>query len=480
MLFIKNNVISAFLQMMLGIALLFIVQNVQVAFVLVFIEFFFLIIRYIAKGFYNNTIYIFFLAFLFTFLMGGFLLNIGSEAYFTLFSAETYRHIAYCLFISMFFSSIIYDYVYSHKREEESISIEQDNSRAQSIKKSALLVFYVFSIFTIAVNAEKALFVRSSSYLAYYTDYATRLPSIFTNLSAISEFAFFVFMATMPRKKECTVPVIWFILIGATSLGFGQRNGFVINLVFVIIYYTIRHKMGGEKWISKRMVIISIIAIPLFISALYSFNYLRSNRDISVSGIGKQAVAFFDEQSSSARVIGYGYEYKDAIKENGVNYSLSQLSNVITQNSIVRRILGLKTYSGHTVENALYGTQFSKAVTYKVMPYNYLAGIGMGTSYIAEAYHDFGYVGLCLVNMLYGLLIALFQRKKFTIASNMSHPYLTAVMFMGMTNILYAPRSIVFGVISLTMNITTLVAVILIQLLSHVKMRRVMGTSKGR
>lgn len=479
MIFIKNNAVSAFLQTMLGITLLFAVQNIQIAFVVVFIEFFFLIIRYIAKGFYNNTTYIFFLAFLFTFLMGGFLLNIGSEEYFTLFLPETYVHIVYCLFISMFFSSIVYDYVYSHKREDESISIEQNNRKTQIIKKSALLVFYSFSVFTIVVNVEKALFVQTNSYLAYYTDYSSSLPGIFPNLSAISEFAFYVFMATMPQKKECNKPVIWFLLLGAMSLGFGQRNGFVVNLVFVIIYYTIRHKMSGEKWVSKRMVTSAIIAIPLFISAMYSFNYLRSQKEINVVGIGNQMIAFFDDQSASARVVGYGYEFEDIIKQNGVNYSLSQLSNIVTQNAIFKALFGTTSYSGHTVENALYGTQFSKAVTYNVMPYNYLAGIGMGTSYIAEAYHDFGYVGLCIVNMLYGFLIALFQRKKFTIVSNMSHPYFTAIIFMGITNILYAPRSIVFGFISLTLTITTLVSVILIQLLLQVKMHRVMSISKG-
>ncbi len=463
----KKDLISIFFQLILGILLLFVVQDIQIAFIILFIEFFLLLFRYISEGFYEHTAYIFFLFAFFTFLMGGFLLNIGNIEYFNIFSYETYMHISYSLYLCLFFSSVTYDVSYSKYQTEEVPSQEQDNIKVIRVRKSALYAFYILSIFSIIINGEKAIFVMNTTYLSYYTEYSSRLPSIFSNLAAVSEFAFYVFLGTMPQKKQCIRPIIWYLAISVMSLGYGQRNGFVMSLVFVVVYFTIRHNMGGEKWISRRVAIISILAVPFFVSALYAFNYTRSNQEIEVSGIGKQIIAFFDQQSSSSKIIGYGYKFKESIKENGVNYSLSQITNIITQNGVFRALFNTRTYSGRTAESALLGTNYGNAITYKVMPYNYLAGIGMGTSYVAEAYHDFGYIGLILVNMLYGYLLAIFQRKKYSIITNKSHPYLTGIILMGLTYILYAPRSIVFGFISQTITLTTLLSVIIIHFFSR-------------
>lgn len=210
-----------------------------------------------------------------------------------------------------------------------------------------------------------------------------------------------------------------------------------------------------------------LLAMPFLISSLYAFNYVRSEQDVKVTGVKNQIIAFFDEQSVSSKIIGYGYEYKDAIKQNGVRYTVSQLVNTVTQNEVVRKVFGTtQKYTGQTVKNALYGNNFGYAITYRVMPNNYLSGVGMGTSYVAEAYHDFGYLGVIFINMLYGGLLALFQRKRFSAFANKTHPYIVALILMGLTNILYAPRSITFGFISQTLTLTTLIAICVIHILS--------------
>lgn len=467
----KNNLISIFVQLLIGIGVLFLdIHNIQVKFLLVLLDYFYLFFRYVRKGLFTHTIYWFFLLSLFTFLMGGFLLNLFNDEYYTLFSMNAYAHIAISLFLSIFFSSIAYDLTYENLKTVDisNENKEEDNDKLLRVRKASLWVFYGLSLFSIITNAEKAIFVRTNSYMSYYTDYVSRLPSVFLNLASISEVGFFVYLATMPSKQHCRIPMIWYLAISAMSLGFGQRNGFVMSLIFIIIYITIRHKKDQEKWITRKGIIICLVAVPFFIAALYSFNYTRSNRNVKVTGIDKQIVAFFDEQSYSSRIIGYGYEFKDEIKKNGVNYSVSQLANIVLQNTFVRSLFGTRTLYGRTAENALYGNNFGNAITYKVMPMNYLAGIGMGTSYIAEAYHDFGYLGIVLSNILYGILIAIFQRRKNTIAENKAHPYFTALLFMSLINVLYAPRSIVFGFISLTFTFTTLVSICLIQILSRV------------
>lgn len=463
----RNNLINIFFQIFI-LFVMFFVNNIQLSFVIVFIDFFFLFFSYIKRGFFENSAYIVFLFSLFTFLMGGFLLNIGNEEYFSVYSHEGYLHIAKCLLFCMAFSSISYDFFCARKCND-TIKIEKkDKLNVLRIRKSAMLIFYFFSIFSVIVNGEKVLFVRSNTYLQYYTEYDSSLPSVFGNLASVSEIAYYVFMATMPSKKQCAKPTILFLLINAMSLGYGQRNGFVVSFLFVVIYYAIRNKLDGETWITKRAVIITLIATPFLISALYAFNYVRSGQEVKVSGIGNQILAFFDEQSVSSKVVGYGYEYKASIKENGVNYLFSQLTNIITQNVVVQKIFGTVGYTGNTINNALYGSNFGHAITYKVMPANYLQGIGMGTSYVAETYHDFGYFGVVLINVLYGALLSLFQKKRFVNLVNKAHPYIVALLLMGLSNIIYAPRNITFGFISQTLTLTTLIAIFMIYLLSNV------------
>lgn len=463
----ENSLMHIFFQVFVLFAMLF-VSNIQLAFVIVFIDFFFLFSSYIRKGFCDHAAYIAFLFSLFTFLMGGFLLNLGNEEYFRVYSDEGYLHIAKCLLYCLAFSSISYNLFCTDNYTDTVIFEKKDKSNVLRIRKAAMVIFYIFSIFSVIVNGEKVLFVRNNTYLQYYTDYASILPSMFANLASVSEFAYYVFMATIPSKKQCAKPTILFLLINAMSLGYGQRNGFVVSFLFVVIYYAIRHKLDGETWLTKRVVIIALLATPFLIAALYAFNYVRSDQEVKVNGVGNQIVAFFDEQSVSSQIIGYGYEYKDSIKENGVNYSLSQLTNIITKNAVVKKMFGTGGYTGQTVENALYGTNFGHAITYKVMPTNYLRGIGMGTSYVAEAYHDFGYFGVALINVLYGALLSLFQKKRFANLANKAHPYTIAILLMELSNIIYAPRNITFGFVSQTLTLTTLIAILAIYLLSGI------------
>ena len=460
-----DNFLSVFFQIIIGFILIC-VNTIQLSFVLIFVEFFFLISRYIRKGFYENVAYIAFLFCFFTFLMGGFLINIGNINYFKLFSHDAYIHIARCLFISMFFSSITYDCSCVRTGKKNTDFKINECGRIIKIRKAALWVYYGLCIFSISINAEKAFFVGSNSYLEYYTEYSSRLPGFFFNFAAVSDFAFYVFIATIPPKKQCMKPIALFLLIGAMSLGYGQRNGFVLSLLLVVVYYAIRHNLDGEKWVSKKLALATFITIPFLIVSLYAFNYTRSDHEVKVTGFGNQIKAFFEEQSVSSNVVGYGYEYKDEIKTNGVKYSVSQISNIVTHNVIVEKIFNLSHYSGKNVKNAIYGTNYGEAITYRVMPYNYLNGIGMGTTYIAEVYHDFGYIGLALINILYGFLLSLFQKNKFVFLIRTLHPYVIALFLMGFTNILYAPRSITYGFVSSTLTVTTLIAIVLIQFLS--------------
>ena len=81
-------------------------------------------------------------------------------------------------------------------------------------------------------------------------------------------------------------------------------------------------------------------------------------------------------------------------------------------------------------------------ISYLVLPYNYLLGRGLGSSYIAELYHDFGYIGIFLGNIIYGCVI------KICCNFNKCSIWMRYVCLVIINAILLAPRSTTDGFIS--------------------------------
>src|SRR5690606_3586624 len=112
---------------------------------------------------------------------------------------------------------------------------------------------------------------------------------------------------------------------------------------------------------------------------------------------------FFYAQGVSANVIGYTMVLDESIPD-GKLYSIGPILQFIS-NYYGYFIQGIPMPSGQTVELALNGYLFSHTISYLIMPTLYLAGIGYGSSYIAELYADFGYFGIIFGSLFYGLLI---------------------------------------------------------------------------
>ncbi|PZP22130.1 MAG: hypothetical protein DI613_18660, partial [Kocuria rhizophila] len=62
--------------------------------------------------------------------------------------------------------------------------------------------------------------------------------------------------------------------------------------------------------------------------------------------------------------------------------------------------------AGNTVEYAQSGTSLSHSLSYITLGDLYLTGRGVGSSFLAEGFADYGYAGVLLVAVSYGLLVA--------------------------------------------------------------------------
>ncbi len=408
-----------------------------------------------------------FLITLFTFLYGSIAVSLlfGKELPWN-FMPATHLHIALSIEISIvIFGLVSY---FTTKRQARLYNAYKtrnfDEVTNIKIERASTILFWITIPFVLAINLERAMFVAVNSYTAYYQSFSSFLPTIFFNIASLNDVALFVLLATLPNKKKIVRILIIYVAISVFSLSYGQRNGFVLSLLVSFGYLIWRERISpdGERWITRRMIYIVCISAPCLMAFMFAFNEIRDGLSVSVDGFANQIVAFFEQQGTSVNVIGYGYEQIGRFNSN-VNYVLSQIIAPFTENRIFASIFNTKIYSGQTVEAALYGHNYGSTITYIVMPHNYIAGIGLGTSYIAEAYHEYGYIGVIIVNIIYALICSTIGRILF------NNPYLGGILLLMIKNILYSPRAAAFSFFTDTFTITVLIGVVTIKLIYNIQ-----------
>lgn len=388
------------------------------------------------------------------------------------FDDETRIHIALVLMISIVGVQLGFKCFNSRSSKYDQSIIRGITSR--EIATASKTLFYILVPFAIIVSLDKGLQVAAEGYEYLYIGYQSRLPDWFSQLSSISSVAFFVFLGTLPKKHECRAPIIIYMLAAILSLSSGQRNGFAVALVTVAAYYFIRHYFfpDGDLWVSRRLVWTTICLIPVIFLLFYSISFSRSGQSASTDLSNIQS--FLSGQSeNTSQLLGYGYVYHDEL-DRGVLYTISPIEGVVTQNNLVHKLFNTPTYTGYTVYRATEGYEYSHAIMYLINPRAYFNGNGLGSCYIAEAYQDFGYIGVVAVNLLYGLLFALAPwvfRKG---------PYWSGIYLMALQELFYAPRSIASGCIALVFTLTTALGLLLIALLSQLIRTRKHGLRLSR
>ena len=124
-----------------------------------------------------------------------------------------------------------------------------------------------------------------------------------------------------------------------------------------------------------------------------------------------------------------------------------------------------------SIEHALDDHSLDAALTYLVKPNLYQNGGGLGSSYIAEAWKDFGYLGVIIFSYIYGLILALIPQwchKGF---------WWTAIGFIMYNNIIFAPRARAIKFIFEFFSLAVILILISIYLYSKYKTRKIQTSS---
>ena len=423
--FIKKLNLTPFQIAIAGAVLIFsilVIFKVEILLALITAVFSLLIIISLQKG-KSNVFFFFFIMSFFIFLVSGDLFEqLFNEQYWIRFSYEANLHAHVCILLSAISMGIAY--YYSPSFVLEKIKPLKDNSEllinqiegnssdenkkpsnrvdVKLVRQVSLILFgLAFLILTIN-TVHKIIWVSKYGYVRTYLDYSPLLPLIISKFGDMAFVLLIVFLATMPERKDCVIPLILWLVYVCSSLLTGGRSTFIYGAIFVIAYviYRNKHYSYGKVWIPKKLIIIFILLTPLLLIFLKVYEYLRVGYDAPQDSLWTTFIRFFVDIGSSSKVIKYGYEYREVISYKFKFYSLGEIINYFKYSPIFNWFTDAPPL--HSVKYATQGHSFAHTISYIVMPSKFLNGHGTGSSFIAILFADFGYVGVVIGSAIYG------------------------------------------------------------------------------
>lgn len=365
-----------------------------------------------------------------------------------------------CHIVILLVSAIIFlylGYLVSEKILEKQNKIKNESKGKISkinpfLQKYAKIFFILGFIVNILLTGEKIIYVFTKSYLEFVREFDSIFPNYLRYLANMRNVSFFIYLATFPNKKECKKILILYFIEAITTLGYGDRGNFALNIVFIVFYVVLRQfNNPKEEWINYKQIIIFICIIPFLFAFLSFFISLREKgeTDIGNKNFSTQIVRFFLSIGDSIKVLGYGKQYEDKIPDDRI-YSIGDIVQYIKYNPICCKIFGYDEPKYYTKEYAQNTHSFAHMISYVSKPDLYLDGHGQGSAYLAELYQDFGYIGVIIFNYLLGAYMAIFN-KIYKVNS-----LFTAMMFLSFYVMFFMPRAAVDYMITYVFNLTAI------------------------
>lgn len=348
---------------------------------------------------------ILFLLCFFSFLLGQYLVDVLTYNTNMMFSYSTTAFIGGAIIIALisFWMGII---ISENNRYRVVITNAGNNismlMNKNCVKQISKYIFYCTYPLYIDVIIMKVSYVAKVGYLQYYLNYMTP-PKIESIGYQLCEYAILLLLASCPKKKECILPIILYLLANILSLGAGGRSQAMVSIVIIFFYCMFREntRRDDEIWMSKKVIALSVIFAPLLMGFLAYWAIHRSG-EVDNSGNIERIVTFVQANGSSKVILGYAKEYYDELKAISSNYTFGYFIEAFSS----------EIYSGQSLSRALNGTSLAATMTYIVDRQMYLRGGGLGSCYIAETWIDFGIKGIIIYNTVLGIILSKMSRLK--------------------------------------------------------------------
>ena len=321
--------------------------------------------------------------------------------------------------------------------KKEGYKTQKSRLFINSIRKVSLAVFLISYPFYLIRLIERLMYRVNVSYYEYYADFKSELPHFTYTLSTFVVYAMCIYLATKPNKRHSTIVLGMFVVGNVINLLIGTRNPFVLSLIFSFIYYFMRNQTEKGIWIGVKEKAMFYIGAPIMMLVMGFLNYARDGAGIGNMSISELFLDFIYKQGTSFGVLARGYLYGSnlPIKEFR-NYTFSPIIEYITRGNLGILFGGTPfTSANNSLELALESDRYAHNISYIVLKQDYLAGHGIGGSYIMEMYTDYGMLGLFLLSILMGIGFIFMIKSAYK-----SRVLLFGITLLILNNLFFMPR----------------------------------------
>ena len=326
------------------------------------------------------------------------------------------------------------------KREsklKEEIKTLKNKRFIDSVRKVSLLVFLVSYPFYLVRIIERLVYRLNVSYYEYYADFKSELPYFTYTLSTFVVYAMCIYLATKPNKRHSTIVLGMFVTGNVINLLIGTRNPFVLSLIFSFIYYFMRNQTEKGVWIGVKEKAMLYLGTPIMMLIMGFLNYARDGEGIGNMSLSELLIDFVYKQGTSFGVLARGYLYGSNLPVREFrNYTFSPIIEYITRGNLGILFGGTPFVSANnSLELALTSDRYAHNISYIVLRQDYLAGHGIGGSYVMEMYTDYGMIGLFLLSIIMGISFIFMMKSS----------YQSGILFFSITllilnNLFFMPR----------------------------------------
>ena len=286
------------------------------------------------------------------------------------------------------------------------------NNQSCLVSYKTILTILLFICFVCSVYMQFKI-VREKSSVSYTDSY---LINVDVNpIIKIGNYLFtgmvFLYLGTRPTKKQVLILLTMFLIVeGGLQLLVGRRALLAKALLFIIWYFICYYKFDRKKLPNKYFIFLVIFAV-LIIILFWLVERSRSSSDSQFKFLDALS-SFFTSTGGSDSVIANTIDKAEDFPKDGIVYLLNPIKDALLDNVLVRKIIEFAT--GASSESFVQGVDyvnahdsFSHWISYLVNSELYCNGYGMGSSYIAELYLAFGFIGVCIGGLSLGIVIAI-------------------------------------------------------------------------
>lgn len=277
-----------------------------------------------------------------------------------------------------------------------------------NIKIISQILFYFSVVFVAVLELEKLVFMHGRRYEDFYVLFQSQMPYFVYVFSTFMPYCLCIFLATLPKKKECIIPLGLYWGLALPELLIGMRNPIMLRSIFIFLYLFLREAMENKgKWFGRFEKGALAIATPIVLIFMGMYSSIRSGLTVYKSNVFQLLENFFYSQGVTFNVLAIGHRTIPQLPVREFrNYTFGGIIDYFRYGELGQLLWHTTPLeSGNSVRAALESNCLAHNMSYIAKGEKYLRGEGWGSSYLLETYIDYGYLGVLVFSMVLGILL---------------------------------------------------------------------------